>query len=256
MNHVELDVLGTPAPKGSSRAMLRGGHAVNVPSGSDANKAKLASWDVAVREAALKVVGVRAAPVFDCPIGVAIVFRFPRLAGHFYKTKKRKGELRDDAPVFQSTKPDGDKLERSTWDSLTAVIKNDSHVALFLGEKVYTRAGREGAWIFVMPIDTTLDAMRLIQIFGAHVHSLGEPISLPARPLVGVDASGRVSPAPVPPWLAGAATLIDEVAPRDAVAPANESLSRVPARFKPSLERDPYLDGILRAGAPTAGEDF
>src|SRR5437868_6855849 len=42
---ITLDVLGTPAPKGSNRAMVFGGRARFVPGGSKTNQANLKSWD-------------------------------------------------------------------------------------------------------------------------------------------------------------------------------------------------------------------
>lgn len=59
---------------------------------------------------------------------VKLVFFLPRPKKH-YRTGKRAGELRDDAPVFHVGKPDIDKLVRCALDGLKAVVyKDDSQV--------------------------------------------------------------------------------------------------------------------------------
>lgn len=145
-----FEVLGRPAPKGSSRAMMRGGFAVNVPSGSNASRDKLKSWDVAVREAAATVVGsVSAPPLVDVPLQVQILFRLARPAGHWGKGKNA-GKLSPSAPRHPRTKPDADKLARSTLDSLTGIVfDDDSRIAVLHVEKRYADPGDEGATIRV-----------------------------------------------------------------------------------------------------------
>lgn len=154
---VRLEVLGTPAPKGSSRAFVNKntGRAVVAPSGSAANKAKLKSWNVAVREAARDAhakdnLAERVAVSFaDVALDVAIVFRMRRPANHF-RTGKHAGELKPTAPHFHTSKPDADKLLRSTLDGLTGTIwDDDSRIAKLAVEKVYADPGHEGASIVV-----------------------------------------------------------------------------------------------------------
>lgn len=143
---ITIDVLGTPAPKGSSRAMVRGGRAVNVPGGSDVGRTKLKSWDRSVRESASDVIGKRTEPVYiGVPLLVAIEFRMARPAGHWGK----RG-LRSSAPSSPTTKPDIDKLARSTLDSLTGLaFDDDSRIVRLACTKVYADPGREGASITV-----------------------------------------------------------------------------------------------------------
>lgn len=141
---IVLDVLGTPAPKGSGRAMLIGGKARHIASGSTANQRAIKSWDVAVRcEAATwiarNVSGThsdRAQPWFsDRPLAVSIVFRMRA-------PKKPRA-----APM---TKPDIDKLARATLDALHgSIFDDDSRVVELALVKVYATPGREGARVVI-----------------------------------------------------------------------------------------------------------
>lgn len=143
-------VLGRPAPKGSSRAILINGRARNVPSGSNQNRDAQRSWDANVRAAARQAVGERADPVFvGTPLAVAITFRLTRPAGHWGKTG-----LRPSAPPYPATKPDLDKLTRQTIDSLIGtVLDDDSRIVRLRVEKHYARPGDEGATIVVAAAD-------------------------------------------------------------------------------------------------------
>lgn len=144
---IEIDVLGTPAPKGSNRAMVRGGRAVFVPGGSKVNQIKLKGWDASVRDEALSVVGSREEPVFThVPLAVAIVFRLARPGGHWAKN----GGLRPSAPSAPSTKPDVDKLARATLDSLSGLVfDDDARIVRLTVSKEYAAPGHEGAAIQV-----------------------------------------------------------------------------------------------------------
>jgi Holliday junction resolvase RusA-like endonuclease len=143
---VVIEVLGTPAPKGSGRAMMVGGRAVHVPSGSGVNARKLRSWDTAVREAAAACIGLATAPPFiGVPLRVTIVFRLTRPAGHW----GARG-LKPKAPPYPTTKPDLSKLVRSTEDTLTGIVfDDDSRIVSEVLDKVYAEPGREGATITV-----------------------------------------------------------------------------------------------------------
>lgn len=142
-----FDVLGTPAPKGSNRAMVRGGRAVFVPGGSKVNQTKLKGWDASVREAALEQLGPCLAPRFvDVPLAVSIVFRLARPGGHW----RPKGGLKPSAPPFPSKKPDADKLARATLDSLSGLVfDDDARIVRLVVTKVFAEPGHEGATIQV-----------------------------------------------------------------------------------------------------------
>lgn len=146
---VRLSVDGTPAPKGSNRAMVRGGRAVFVPGGSKVNQAALKSWDVAVRDAALLELGARTSPVFvGVPLAVSVVFRLARPGGHW--SKRHGGGLLPSAPLHPGVKPDVDKLARSTLDSLSGLVfDDDARIVRLTVAKEYAAPGREGADISV-----------------------------------------------------------------------------------------------------------
>lgn len=148
---IEFDVLGVPAPKGSGRAMLLGGQARYIASGSTANQRALKSWDTAVREAAALAVGERVAPPFmGAPLRVTMIWRMRRPTGHFHARGRRRGELKAGAPAWPIVKPDGSKLLRSTEDTLTGIVwDDDSRIVEWFLRKCYARPGAEGAHIVV-----------------------------------------------------------------------------------------------------------
>lgn len=146
---IPIEVLGTPAPKGSNRAMMRRGSAVFVPGGSRVNQDKLMSWDVAVRAAAIKRIGrVNAPPFVGVPLVVAITFRMRRPVSHYSKkTKQLLPSVVDSQPA---TTPDIDKLTRSTLDSLTRIVyDDDARIVEAHVRKVYAAPNNEGASITV-----------------------------------------------------------------------------------------------------------
>ena len=144
---IRIEVAGSPAPKGSSRAIVRGGHAVVVPSGSNVNRDKLRSWDQSVRLAANEHAAGRSGPIFvEVPLYVAVIFRVARPSGHW----RKKGGLKPSAPQFPATKPDLDKMVRATMDSLKGTIyDDDSRIVAKVPVKVYAAPGTEGATIVV-----------------------------------------------------------------------------------------------------------
>jgi Holliday junction resolvase RusA-like endonuclease len=149
---IVIDVLGTPAPKGSSRAFInkKTGAAIVAPSGSQTNKDKLANWNSAVRAAAAEFVGdIEAPPFVKVPISVFIMFRMARLPSH-WGSGKNAGRLKPSAPKYPSGKPDIDKLARTTLDALTGIVfDDDSRIAKLKLDKVYAAPGEEGACITV-----------------------------------------------------------------------------------------------------------
>lgn len=151
---VKLEVAGTPAPKGSMRAMMAGGRAILIPGGSKQNEAKLMGWDQAVRLVANRICAGRSEPMFvDVALELKIVFRLKRPAGHWRKA----GGLKPSAAKHPKTKPDLDKLTRATADSLHGTIyDDDSRIVRKVAEKVYAAPGEEGATIIVGPISMDL----------------------------------------------------------------------------------------------------
>jgi crossover junction endodeoxyribonuclease RusA len=149
---ITLNVLGTPAPKGSSRPMLnrKTGKAFSFAGGSKANEVKLQTWDGAVRASAATAVGsVTAPPFVETALEVEIIFRIARPAGHWGKGKNA-GRLARSAPQHPHGRPDIDKLARSTLDSLTGIVfDDDSRIVSLRAAKAYAAPGSEGATITI-----------------------------------------------------------------------------------------------------------
>jgi crossover junction endodeoxyribonuclease RusA len=123
---IAFHVIGTPAPKGSSRA-------INVSGGSDVNQARQRSWSADVQAAAVAAMQGRA-PIVEMPLVVELVFHLLRPGGHWSK----RGGLRPRAPSAPAVKPDLDKLARCTLDALTGIVfDDDSRIVELSVRKVY-----------------------------------------------------------------------------------------------------------------------
>lgn len=150
---IELNVLGTPAPKGSSRAFYKAGmkRAVIVKDNSERQR----SWDRAVRETALEQLGPCVSPKFvQKPLHVSICFRLARPAGQWKSDGMR---LKPSAPIAPATKPDIDKLARSTLDALIGLaFDDDSRIVSLVLLKLYAQPGQEGALITVREFDAEM----------------------------------------------------------------------------------------------------
>ena len=111
------------------------------------SSAKVKPWREAVRQEALKIgLAITAEPVY-----LHLLFRFRRPQGHY----NAKGEIKASARVEHITRPDLDKLCRSTLDGLTGVLfKDDSQVAFLVASKEYALAGElEGCQIEIRTIE-------------------------------------------------------------------------------------------------------
>lgn len=146
-----LDVLGTPAPKGSSRAIARGGRAIVVPCSSDVGRRKMQAWTAAVYAAAFQTTCGGRGRFVDTALTVAVLFRLRRPDGH-WRAGKYGEALKPSAPTFPAVKPDVDKLVRATLDALTGTVwDDDSRIVSLTAAKVYAAPGQEGASIAVRP---------------------------------------------------------------------------------------------------------
>ena len=138
MSGLIFDVRGIPAPQGSKRHM---GNGVMVESAGQ----KLKSWREAVRaECVAAMLNTDTATITAGPVAVTATFLMPRPRSH-YRTGKRAGELRDDAPRYVDKRPDIDKLVRATLDALRSggAYMDDSQVARFTDvEMVYATPPR------------------------------------------------------------------------------------------------------------------
>lgn len=135
-----MDVLGTPAAKGSPHARVHNGHVV-LHEGP-----KTKTWERAVRDAAIEAIGAPETPPYvDVPLRVTVTFRLARPGGHWGKSG-----LKPSAPPYPSKKPDVDKLLRATLDPLIGtVMDDDSRIVYVVANKVYASPGNEGASITI-----------------------------------------------------------------------------------------------------------
>lgn len=126
---LDIDVHGTPAPQGSKRHVGRG---IMVESSK-----KVKPWREAVKAAVL-LTSDQPQPPADGPVTVDISFRLARPASH-YGTGRNAERLRPTAPQRPTTKPDLDKLIRSTLDALkdVGVYRDDSQVVTIITAKHY-----------------------------------------------------------------------------------------------------------------------
>lgn len=127
-----ITVYGLPAPQGSKRHVGNGRMI-------ESNQKTLNTWREDVKLAALRA--LEDAPSWQrqlVALTAHMTFTLPRLKSH-YRSGKFAHLLRDDAPVFQSAKPDLDKLIRSTGDALTAagVYADDARVVQVFARKCY-----------------------------------------------------------------------------------------------------------------------
>ncbi len=124
---ITFTVAGTlPAPQGSKRHV---GHGVLIESSPNVKP-----WRQAVSAAALDARrrhGIH--EPLRSPCTLSVVFLFPRPKGH-YGTRG----IRPSAPRWKTTRPDLDKLIRSTADALTSVLLfDDSQMVSICASKRY-----------------------------------------------------------------------------------------------------------------------
>jgi crossover junction endodeoxyribonuclease RusA len=77
-------------------------------------------------------------PVFIGAVRVTAGFFFPRPKSH-YRTGKNADQLRENAPVWHTSAPDADKLQRAVGDVLTqaGVVIDDRIIAHWTAGKFY-----------------------------------------------------------------------------------------------------------------------
>jgi crossover junction endodeoxyribonuclease RusA len=136
-------VAGVPRPQGRKSAITRHGRTVVVESG----RALLNPWRQAI---AGQAAGAIAEP-FEGPVRVSLTFVMPRPKSH-YRSGRHADELREDAPLAHSHRPDIDKLTRAVLDALTPIaFADDGQVARLVVDKVYGAAA--GVAVMVGPLE-------------------------------------------------------------------------------------------------------
>jgi len=140
MKTVEFTAYGKPKAQPRAKACIRGKRAgVYDPGTAD-------DWKSIVRAAAKSIwSGVP----FDGPVRVWFQFSMPRPKSHF-----GKNGLKQSAPIYVTTKPDLDNLEKSVLDALTNVgmWRDDSQVVFVSKEKRYTSA-TPFAWVKISEME-------------------------------------------------------------------------------------------------------
>lgn len=147
---IRLEIVGTPAAKGSSRAMMVGGKPRVIASGSTANQRAQKSWGESVASAIARLKSdagifrvdgaIQAAPL-DCAVVTATIYRLPPLRAHFDEHGPKV-----DAPLVARTGKDLEKLARATNDLVTVaggVWTDDARVAISYTARLFALPG---AW--------------------------------------------------------------------------------------------------------------
>lgn len=119
---VTFFVAGIAKPAGSKRGFFI--PKINRVVITDACKGSK-DWKTDVKhEAQLRYEG----ELWDCPIHLTLIFTVTRPKGHF-KSGKNSAFLKDNSPVWPTTRPDVLKLARAVEDALTGIIwKDDSQI--------------------------------------------------------------------------------------------------------------------------------
>lgn len=145
--YVQIMVRGLPAPQGSKRAYVNRytGRAALVES-----SAAVKPWRADVR-AAMDYEWCY--QPLEGPVSLRLRFAFHRPKGH---TGKRG--LLPSAPEHKVTKPDLDKLVRSTLDAMTGVVfRDDSQVISLTAWKGWTEGDDQGCLVTITPMTTLED---------------------------------------------------------------------------------------------------
>jgi Holliday junction resolvase RusA-like endonuclease len=143
---MKITVHGTPAPQGSKRH-VGGGRMIE-------SSAKVKPWREAVKWAAIEAAKSTPGPVelwqIDTALVVEMCFYLQRPQSH-YGTGRNACTLKPSAPKYPITKPDTDKLIRSTLDALSdaGIWADDSRAVTVMADKRYADDRVPGAEITV-----------------------------------------------------------------------------------------------------------
>lgn len=154
MGELKFFVAGTPAPMGSKKGFVvkdkRTGKQRAII--TDDNKPQRRRWANAVSSKASEV--MNGGKLIDGPVRVVITYLFSRPKSH-YGTGRNAGTLKNSAPTYHSQSPDLDKLIRCTNDALTKIVfGDDRQIASLSAAREWTES-QEGAWIRIIPMEST-----------------------------------------------------------------------------------------------------
>lgn len=143
-----FQAFGIPKGQPRVRAFVRGRHAgVYDPGTAD-------DWKAAIHIAAkeeLRVLGTTDFPLYKGAVCVDCTFIFPRPKSHF----RSNGQLKPGSPLWHTSKPDRDNLDKAVLDTLTKLQlwPDDSYVASGSLTKRYAEDGEQtGAVIEITPL--------------------------------------------------------------------------------------------------------
>jgi len=132
-------------PKGQPRQRTFAYKAGKKPDGSD--RIMVRNYNPGTAEAWKSCVAAAARPFRPQepllgPLKLDLTFYFPRPKWHF-RTGKHAGQLRDDAPVYHTSKPDRDNLEKAVMDAMKMLgfFRDDSQVCDGRVPKLYCTGG-------------------------------------------------------------------------------------------------------------------
>jgi len=138
---IEGLVLGRPVPQGSLRPIQSKTTGRSFVKQSD----NLLSWRQECKHVVDKLMRERNLAVSPRPIEMHLCFIYERPAKHFHTSKKRFGELREDAPdePTEGVVGDIDKLTRAFFDACSKIVyHDDKQVVCNVCDKVFgTRQG-------------------------------------------------------------------------------------------------------------------
>jgi Holliday junction resolvase RusA-like endonuclease len=117
--------------------------AIRMTDGKDAEaQERSRSWRSLVQDAALQA---HRGEMLSGPLRLTLRFYRPRPNGHFRQGKKQglRTELKSDAPLYPTTRPDTVKLTRAVEDALSKVLwLDDAQVVDHILEKRYGEPAR------------------------------------------------------------------------------------------------------------------
>jgi len=135
---ITLRVDGEPAPQGSKSIVSRGGKTWMIE-----KSRKVEPWRAAIKAAARNGQHLRLSePIYAGAVEVTITFTLARPRSH-YGTGRNAEFVKAGAPLYPYTRPDLDKLVRSTLDGLkiAGLLGDDGQVASLTAHKRYCRDG-------------------------------------------------------------------------------------------------------------------
>jgi Holliday junction resolvase RusA-like endonuclease len=141
---IAFTVYGIPVPQGSKTRW-----------GTEDNPHTRA-WRATVAEQAAQL---GAEPLLG-PVSVTVSFVFPRPKAH-YRTGKFADQLRPAAPMWHTSVPDLDKLQRAIGDALAGVlIRNDSQICAWHVEKTYGAMPRADVTVESLLVSVASEALQ------------------------------------------------------------------------------------------------